>query len=242
MLRIIPILFVGLLLATQACHPKPGNLAKNPIPAKPVTTDKSGPDPSSSLVELTTEKGVMKIELYKNTPEHRENFIKLIKDGYYEGLLFHRVIQGFMAQGGDPDSRGATPSKRLGVGGPGYTMPHEILDDFVHTKGALAAARTSDDVNPQKESSGSQFYIVQGRPITKEQLDDYEKLKGIVYTMEQRRLYQTLGGTPQLDREYTVFGRVYEGMEVIDSICVSKTRNDGRPNKDISMQFSIIRE
>jgi cyclophilin family peptidyl-prolyl cis-trans isomerase len=224
-----------------ACNPKIVPTKTNPITIVH-TKDWSKPDITSSLVELTTTKGIMKIELYKNTPEHRENFIKLIKEGYYEGLLFHRIVQGFMIQGGDPTSRGCTPAARLGSGGPGYTMPNEILDENVHLKGALAAARTSDDVNPRKESSGSQYYIVQGRPISKEQIDDYERQKDIIYTLDQRKYYQTIGGTPQLDKEYTVFGRVYEGLDIIDSIAAMKTRNDSRPKEDVYMNFTIIRE
>jgi cyclophilin family peptidyl-prolyl cis-trans isomerase len=200
------------------------------------------PDPFSSLVELETSFGKMKIELFFEAGKHRENFIKLVKQGYYNGLLFHRVIQNFMLQGGDPNSRNASANKRLGDGGPGYEIDAEINSHYFHVKGALAAARSPDQVNPERKSSGSQFYIVDGGPVTDEQLDKNEREHNIVYTPEQRALYKRLGGAPQLDMNYTVFGRVYEGYPVIDSISAQPTARYDRPEKNIVMKIKVLRE
>ena len=185
---------------------------------------------------IETEYGNMKVMLYNSTPEHRDNFIKLANEHFYDGLLFHRVKNAFMIQGGDPDSRNAPPGKRLGMGGPGYDLPPEI--GAPHLKGTLAAARTP---NPQKRSSGSQFYIVQGVPITDDYLDQIEKQKGIKYNPEQRKLYKELGGTPFLDGDYTVYGEVVEGIEVIDKIAAVKTDQSDRPVKDIPMKVRILK-
>lgn len=200
------------------------------------------PNPYSSLVEMETPYGKMKIELFFETQFHRENFIKLIKSSYYDSLMFHRVIKNFMAQGGDPKSKYATKGQRLGANSIGYNLDAEIGQHYYHIKGALAAARQSDDMNPLKRSSGSQFYIVQGTHVSMDQLDKNERKYDIIYTQEQRELYQQLGGSPQLDMEYTVFGRVYEGFNVIDSICFQTTDNYSRPLKDIRYSFKVTRE
>lgn len=193
------------------------------------------PQEKFTYVEITTPQGTMEAKLYNSTPLHRDNFIKLAKEGYYNDLLFHRVINGFMAQGGDPDSKGAPAEKVLGMGGPGYQTPAEIGE--VHIKGALAAAR---DGNPQKMSSGSQFYIVHGRNVTDASLDQMQQMKGIVYTPEQRKLYTSLGGTPDLDNEYTVFGELTKGYDVIDKICTQPVGASNRPVQDIPMQVRVI--
>ena len=185
-------------------------------------------------ITIETEYGNMKAVLYNETPQHRDNFVKLVKENYYDDLLFHRVIQGFMIQGGDPDSRNATPDAQLGSGGPGYQVPAEI--GKVHVKGALAAARNN---NPQKASSGSQFYIVQGLPVTDDMLDSFAAQKGIVYTEEQRNLYKELGGTPQLDNEYTVFGEVIEGLDVIDKMAAVQKGPADRPVQDVKMKIKM---
>ena len=189
---------------------------------KTVTTQKqiTIEAPENCLVEVETTYGNMIIELYDATPQHRDNFIKLVEDGFYDGLLFHRVIDGFMIQGGDPESKDAAADKMLGTGGPGYQVPAEFVDSLIHVKGALAAARTN---NPEKKSSGSQFYIVQGKKYSDSELNLIEARKDIRYTKTQRELYKSLGGTAQLDREYTVFGRVIRGMEVIDKIATTRT-------------------
>jgi cyclophilin family peptidyl-prolyl cis-trans isomerase len=197
--------------------------------------------PAECLVLLQTNMGEMIIQLYDQTPQHRDNFLKLADQGFYDGLLFHRVIDGFMIQGGDPNSREADPNAMLGSGGPGYTVPAEFVDTLVHLKGALAAARTGDNVNPEKRSSGSQFYIVQGRPVSNDMLDALEAQKGKRYSRVQREEYLQIGGTPFLDRDYTVFGRVVEGLDVIDKIASVKTGRSDRPAENVSFNVKVIR-
>jgi cyclophilin family peptidyl-prolyl cis-trans isomerase len=197
--------------------------------------------PSKCLIEITTDYGVMIAELYDATPKHRDNFLKLIDQNYFDGLLFHRVIDGFMIQGGDPNSRNAAPGAALGSGGPGYQVPAEFVDSLIHTKGAIAAARTGDNVNPQKMSSGSQFYIVQGSPVQESMLDMFEQRKDMTYTPEQKKAYQELGGTPALDRDYTVFGRVISGLDVIDKIAAVQKDARDRPLKDVKMTIKAIK-
>lgn len=194
--------------------------------------------PKNCLVEMTTPFGTMTIELFNNTPLHRDNFIKLVEEGFYNDLLFHRVINGFMIQGGDPRSKNAKPKDALGSGGPGYQVDAEIGN--FHTKGALAAARTGDNVNPKKRSSGSQFYIVQGRKQTEDSLKSMESSKGLEYPAEVKEAYLELGGTPQLDKEYTVFGQVINGMEVIDKIAKVKTESRDRPAENVTMTIKVI--
>lgn len=244
------------------------------------------------LVTIKTDLGEMKAILYDETPQHKENFVKLANEGFYDSLLFHRVIQGFMIQGGDPDSKNAKPEQRLGSGGPGYTVPAEINPKFFHKKGALSAARQGDQMNPQKASSGSQFYIVQGavlpatqlqgpnptdiqKAVTKlvqqmpdnelnqqyteayqmggneavdqkilETLDQLAEVTGIEIGQmdlpeEMIEAYTTVGGTPFLDNEYTVFGEVISGLDVIDSIAAVATQPGDRPTEDIKMYISV---
>ncbi|MCL2040580.1 MAG: peptidylprolyl isomerase [Bacteroidales bacterium] len=179
--------------------------------------------------------------LYNETPIHRDNFIKLVGEEFYDGLLFHRVISGFMIQGGDPASKGAAADAELGDGGPGYTLKAEINPDFIHKKGALAAARTPDYVNPERESSGSQFYIVQGSPVTQETLDN-SAAQGKPYTETQMAIYKKLGGTPFLDRDYTVFGEIIDGFDVIDSIASVPKNPQDRPLDNIVMKVELIKE
>jgi len=196
--------------------------------------------PAECIVELETEFGTMEILLNDATPKHRDNFIKLVEEGFFNDLLFHRVIDGFMIQGGDPQSRNASTDQPLGMGGPGYTIPAEFVDSLVHFKGALAAARQGDAVNPEKASSGSQFYIVQGRPVTNEMLNNLENQKNKRYTQDQREKYAQLGGTPFLDREYTVFGKVIKGLDIIDKIAKSPLGKNDRPIKDVKMKMRLI--
>ncbi len=185
------------------------------------------------MVEMVTNMGTLKIKLYDNTPQHRDNFIKLVEQGFYDSVLFHRVIPSFMIQGGDPDSKGAPAGKMLGMGGPGYTVPAEFVDNNIHVKGALSAARMGDQMNPTKASSGSQFYIVQGQSLSDGMLDQMEGAKKFKYTPEQRALYKEKGGTPFLDRDYTVFGELVEGFDVLDKIAaVARDRGD-RPTQDV---------
>ncbi|HAE14009.1 MAG TPA: peptidylprolyl isomerase [Bacteroidetes bacterium] len=194
------------------------------------------------IVKISTSYGDMLIKLYNETPKHRDNFIKLVKEGYYNGLLFHRVMQEFMVQGGDPDSRNAAAGARLGSGSPGYTIPAEFRKDLFHKKGALAAARQPDQVNPQKASSGSQFYIVQGKPASDDELAMMGQRMGITFTEDQMEVYRTLGGTPFLDQNYTVFGEVISGMEVIDKIAAVQTDANDRPREDIKMTITLEEE
>lgn len=197
--------------------------------------------PLECLVEIETDMGTMLVRLSNATPLHRDNFIKLAEEGYFDGMLFHRVIDGFMLQGGDPNSKHAKPGQELGAGGPGYTVPAELVDSLVHVKGALCAARQGDQVNPQKRSSGSQFYIVHGKPLNKEEIDMAEARKGIRYSKAQREAYASLGGAPQLDREYTVFGQVVKGLDVIDRIATVETDARDRPAKDVKMKIRVVK-
>ena len=188
-------------------------------------------------VTIETDYGNMKVELYNTTPGHRDNFIKLVNQGFYDGLLFHRIINGFMIQGGDPQSKNAAPGQRLGMGGPGYTIPAEI--GAPHFKGTIAAARTGGPSNPEKESSGSQFYIVHGGQQSEAALKGLASSKGIVYNAEQIARYIKDGGTPALDNDYTVFGEVVDGIEVIDKIAAVQKDGSDRPLQDVKMKIKV---
>jgi peptidyl-prolyl cis-trans isomerase B (cyclophilin B) len=193
-------------------------------------------------VLISTSFGDMKLLLYNETPAHRDNFIKLVKEGFYDSTLFHRVIETFMIQGGDPDSKNAESGQMLGNGGPGYTIPAEISSNLIHKRGALSAARMGDNVNPMRESSGSQFYIVQGKKSTLKELEQIGKRNGIEYTEEQIKEYEMNGGTPFLDMNYTVFGEVIEGFDVIDKIAAVKKGRADRPKEDIRMTMKIVKK
>jgi len=197
--------------------------------------------PDKCLVKIETSYGTMIAELYDKTPKHRDNFIKLAEDGYYENLLFHRVISGFMIQGGDPNSRDASPDSRLGTGGPGYQVDAEITEDLGHIKGALAAARIGGPANPQKKSSGSQFYIVHGKPVDDQQIAQMEARLGLNYPENIRSSYLENGGTPFLDQDYTVFGQVVEGLDVVDQIAKVRTAPGDRPVEDVWMKVTVIK-
>ncbi|HNJ55255.1 MAG TPA: peptidylprolyl isomerase [Chitinophagaceae bacterium] len=188
-------------------------------------------------VLLETSMGDMVVRLSDSTPLHRDNFLKLVKMGYYDGILFHRVINHFMIQAGDPESKNAEYGKMLGNGGPAYTIPAEFKPGLFHKKGVIAAAR---DNNPQKASSGSQFYIVQGKVFTDEDLDKVEitRLGGRKIPADQREVYKTLGGTPHLDQNYTVFGELVSGFDVLDKIAAvptNKTTAPDRPETDVKI-------
>ena len=184
-------------------------------------------------VEMVTTEGRMVFVLFNDTPLHRDNFLKLVKEHTYDSLLFHRVINKFMIQGGDPQSRHARSGQMLGEGSLGYTVPAEFRNEHFHQKGALCAARLGDNVNPKKESSASQFYIVQGQVWDNNTLDMMEKRMGKTITAEQRKVYTTVGGTPHLDGDYTVFGQLVEGMDVVDRIATVKTGAADRPVNDV---------
>jgi peptidyl-prolyl cis-trans isomerase B (cyclophilin B) len=189
--------------------------------------------PDDCLVIMRTSMGDMVIQLYDATPKHRDNFLKLAEEGYLDSLLFHRVINGFMIQGGDPNSKNANKATNLGSGGPGYLIDAEFVDTIIHVKGSLAAARTGDQFNPEKKSSGSQFYIVQGSKVSKEQLRSMSFRNGVEYSDSMISKYEKLGGTPQLDGGYTVFGKVLLGIEIIDKIAGVETNRSDRPVEDV---------
>jgi len=186
-------------------------------------------------VLLKTSMGDIVIALYDETPLHKENFIKLVNDKYYDGVLFHRIIQNFMIQTGDPESKTAKPGQMLGNGGPGYTIPAEFVPGLYHKRGAVAAARMGDNVNPKKESSGSQFYIVDGRVFSTNDLNRVIQMTGKTYSMEQIKDYTSIGGAPHLDGDYTVFGEVVSGMEIVDKIAAQQKDGRDRPLEDIKI-------
>jgi cyclophilin family peptidyl-prolyl cis-trans isomerase len=254
---------------------------------------------SKETILIETSFGSMKLKLFEETPLHKKNFLKLVKQGFYDSLLFHRVINNFMIQGGDPDSKLANDTALLGNSDVGYWVPAEFNSRLYHKKGRLAAAREGDDVNPKKESSGCQFYIVMGKKydstalkkaeirvnrdvvakinyltafgskslalkkyyirlleqqkedslkIVVRQLTDpvaikeYEATSHYTFSNEHKKSYSTIGGTPHLDMNYTVFGEVTEGLEVIDKIASVKTDKNDRPLQNIRMKVSILEE
>lgn len=195
-------------------------------------TAKTPAAPKQTKVLIETDYGNMTAILYNDTPLHRDNFLKLIKQGWYNGSVFHRVIRNFMIQGGGNGSQ---------MNDPGYTVPAEILPNHFHKKGALAAARKPDQVNPKKASSGSQFYIVEGQVLNDQQMDMLEKQMHKTIGPEQRKVYKTIGGTPHLDGDYTVFGEVVSGLDVIDKIAAVQTGPGDKPVKDVKMKITVIK-
>lgn len=251
----------------------------------------TAPADGDVLVDISTSAGDIQVRLFGDTPRHRDNFLKLVKEGFYDGVLFHRVINEFMIQTGDPDSKNAAPGKSLGTGGPGYTIESEIVyPRHFHRKGALAAARQGDQVNPERRSSGSQFYIVTGKAYNESQLKQMERqmkmmqqqdifnrlaserrakimelrrnndqagiqklqeeliaitekeaaANPVALTPEQRKAYGTIGGTPHLDGQYTVFGEVTKGLDVVDKIQQVPTGAADRPLEDVKILKMIV--
>lgn len=198
--------------------------------------------PDEPLVKIETDSGTMVARLYSRTPLHRDNFVKHVKAHFYDGLLFHRVIKDFIIQGGDPLSRNARPREQLGEGGIKHTLPAEMDSTLFHKKGALGAAREADNINPQRESSGSQFYIVEGKTYTDAELNKIEEHFNIKIPAEHREVYRTIGGSPFLDMSYTVFGQVISGLEVIDKIAGAATDKNDRPLKDIKMKITLLKK
>ncbi|MFC5283610.1 peptidylprolyl isomerase [Pedobacter alpinus] len=196
-------------------------------------------EPQETYVKITTNYGIVYLKLYNETPKHRDNFIKLIKERTLDSTLFHRVIQEFMIQGGDPTSKKANATEQLGGGDLGYTIPAEFVPSLFHKRGVLAAAR---DNNPEKASSGSQFYIVQGKIYTDDELNSVEqnRLKGEKIPAAHREVYKTIGGAPFLDQSYTVFGEVVKGMQMVDNIGTVKVGRNDRPLTDIKMMVSLL--
>ena len=197
--------------------------------------------PKHDFVRIKTNKGECIIMLYNQTPKHHDNFLKLAKEGFYNGTLFHRVIQEFMIQGGDPNSKSATSGQALGSGDLGYRVPAEFRDSLFHKKGALAAAR---DNNPEKASSSSQFYIVQGKKWSDATLDDIQqkRMNGVIVPEAHRKVYKELGGTPHLDQNYTVFGEVVQGIEMVDAVAAVEKGTSDRPKEDIKMEVSVLKK
>lgn len=196
--------------------------------------------PEHTYVLIQTTVGNIKLKLYNETPLHKENFIKIVKDGVLDSTLFHRVIPEFMIQGGDPQSKNAYPGQRLGMGGLPYKVPAELSKDIIHKRGTLAAAR---DGNPQKASSSTQFYIVVGRKFTETELNTIGARTGNSWNDEQKKIYAEVGGTPMLDMNYTVFGETVEGIEIVDKIVNAPRDNNDRPTTDIRMlKVTIIEE
>jgi len=211
--------------------------AQNAATSPPIQAEGSG---KVSIVEFQTDKGKIRVRLYNETHRHRDNMLKLVKDGFYDGVLFHRVIRDFMIQGGDPQSKNAPPGQMLGSGDVGYTVPAEFNPALFHKKGALSAARQGDQVNPEKRSSGCQFYLVQGRKWTDNELNSFEAQRGSKFSPVQREAYKTLGGTPHLDGGYTVYGEVVEGLEIIDLIAAVKTAPGDRPVEDVKIVKAVV--
>ena len=200
-------------------------------------TDKKAAMEKVYYVQITTDFGTMKVKLYNETPLHRDNFVKLVSEGFYDSLLFHRVIKGFMIQGGDPQSKNASAGQMLGSGDVGYRIPAEFNDSLYHKKGVLAAAR---DNNPEKASSGCQFYIVQGKPMIENELQMAERRSGKPMSEAKRNDYKTIGGSVWLDGEYTVYGEVVEGLDVIDKIAAVPCGPSDRPATDLRMKMVLV--
>jgi peptidylprolyl isomerase/peptidyl-prolyl cis-trans isomerase B (cyclophilin B) len=275
-----------ILLSLNLCLTACGQTRAGTAEHKQNSTQQMTENKNDIVVDIQTTMGDIKVLLFGDTPKHRDNFVKLVNEGYYNGTLFHRVINDFMVQAGDPDSKGAPAGKMLGSGGPGYTIDAEfVYPKHFHKKGVLAAARQGDNVNPERKSSGSQFYIVTGKVFTEAQLAQMEKQlimaqKQDIFnrlaserrdsimqlrrnkdqaglqalqeeliaiteqesaknpaklTDEQRKAYSTVGGTPHLDGQYTVFGEVIEGMDVVEKIQKTPTGANDRPVEDVKI-------
>ena len=287
-------LFRGCMIATMLCASffTKCTSATDTVTNKNTNVNTEAMQSTTPQVRISTSYGDIVVRLYDETPEHRDNFLKLAREGYYDGTLFHRVIKDFMIQGGDPDSKGAPAGKHLGTGGPSYTLPAEfVYPQYYHKRGVLSAARQGDQVNPERRSSGSQFYIVWGKKYSESELKQmasqldgqrgqqifnelaaqhrdsiqamYQRgdrqglmelqnrlaaetdkiLKstpGFTFTPEQAKDYTTIGGTPFLDNQYTVFGEVVEGLDVVEKIQQVATGSADRPQEDVVMNVSVI--
>ena len=225
------------IIALSSCSSQKKIEAEQKETAKSATTETKNDKMTQILIK--TSMGDITIALYNETPLHRDNFIKLVKESYYDGVLFHRIIKGFMIQTGDPDSKTAKPGQRLGMGGPAERIPAEFVPTLFHKRGAVAAAR---DNNPAKASSGSQFYIVDGDIFPQDKLDMIAARTGKTFSPEQVRAYTTIGGAPFLDGDYTVFGEVVSGMEVVDKIAAQEKDGNDRPLQDIKIISAKIIE
>lgn len=191
-------------------------------------------------IMFETEMGNFTIKLFDETPKYRDNFIKLVEDQFYDSLLIHRVLISFLIQTGAADTRYATAEDAVGWQGPGYTLPMNVVKSKFHRRGAVAASKLPDERNPKNNSDGSQFYVVSGRVFTHQELDELEKNKGIKYSSQQRTEYTTVGGAPHLDEDYTVFGEIISGMNVIDKISLIQTDNSDRPLEDVRIKKAVV--
>lgn len=226
-------------------------LQGNDLSAKSKGTPKTDTHAAQSVIDrqgtgrthvtIYTSEGAIEVMLYDETPVHRDNFVKKIGDNTYTGVLFHRVIRDFMIQAGDPASKDALATSAYGSVSAGDMIPAEIREQFFHHKGALAAARTGDDINPEKQSSGSQFYIVEGKTMTDSTLTALEHSKASTISAERREVYEKIGGAPHLDGAYTIFGRVVKGQKVVDKISQVKTDRNDRPRKDIFIKKMSVK-
>jgi peptidyl-prolyl cis-trans isomerase B (cyclophilin B) len=197
--------------------------------------------PHNEFVKIETDSGTMIAKLYYKTPLTANNFVKLVKKHFYNGLLFHRVEKGFIIQGGDPDSRHAKAGQILGNGGLKYTIPEEFDTSLFHQKGAMAMARETNEVNPKKASSSTQFYIVEGKTFTDVEMNRIEEHFNIKISGNHRAIYKTIGGAPFLDMNYTVFGQVISGLDVIDKIAHAAKDRNNRPLHDIKMKVTLLK-
>ncbi|MCY7290606.1 MAG: peptidylprolyl isomerase [Ferruginibacter sp.] len=246
MLSLLCSAFIFTTQAQVAKKPIPKKVvSKKVVKGKPVVINKTktvtvkNVIDKSLKVKITTDSGIIVVKLYDSTPLHRDNFVKLVKQGFYDSLLFHRIIQGFMIQGGDPTSKNAEPGAMLGGGGGDMArIPAEFRKSIIHKKGALAAAR---DGNPEKASSACQFYIVEGKTLSDAELDMMEQRIGSKYTLAQRNMYKKIGGTAMLDQNYTVFGEVISGLEVVDKIASAPKASGDRPSGDIRMKMEVMK-
>jgi cyclophilin family peptidyl-prolyl cis-trans isomerase len=241
---VFTLLFSALIAFNANAQVKKAPVKKKPVIVKKAVTPKAvavAKKLPGTRIKITTDSGVIVVRLYDKTPLHRDNFIKLVTDHFYDSLLFHRVMQNFMIQGGDPQSKTAASGILLGGGDIGYTIPAEFDTALFHKKGTLAAARMPDDVNPKKESSGCQFYIVQGKKWTDEEINMMEMQTGVKYSAAKRKIYKTIGGTPFLDMGYTVFGEVESGMKVIDKIASVEKDGANRPLADVRMSMELVK-
>lgn len=192
-------------------------------------------------VRIITDSGDIKIKLYNETPAHRDNFLSLVKQKYYDELLFHFIKQHSIIEGGDPNSYNCTDSTVLGEGNPGYTLGSEIIEGKCMKRGALVASRRGDKVNPNRESNGSQFFIIQGRKFSMQELSLIERQKKDTFTDEQKAIYMNEGGVPAWDGMYTIFGEIVEGFDVLDKLMAIPTKSNGRPVVDIKIWMRIVK-